>query len=108
MALSRREQAEYDRLRQKARAKTARDRGGSRRRVREDDDDDDGLFVLTGRHADNFVNKLFGRGRDVEDDDDEDDDEDEDEGEEDDEDDDDDVDEDPQPPAGNRFFRRRG
>jgi len=99
MALTRREQAEYDRLRAKrGTAKPAR-------RTREDDGDDDpdeGVYVLAGRHADGFLDRLFGpassNGHAADDDDEEDDDDDED----DEEDQADDA-----PPPGNKFFRSR-
>ena len=100
MALTRREQAEYDRLRAKrGTAKPAR-------RAREDDsgsdDPDEGVYVLAGRHADGFLDRLFGpassNGHAADDDDEEDDDDDED----DEEDQADDA-----PPPGNKFFRSR-
>lgn len=103
MALTRREQAEYDRLREKRRAQSARDSGGRsrsrRRRDEEEDDDGDHIMVFSGRQAGTFLDRMFGPSSS--DDDDEDDDEDEDP------DDDDPDDDDPEPPAGHGFFRGR-
>lgn len=103
MALNRREQAEYDRLREKARAGRARTTGRTRGRRRDEEDDDgDHIMVFSGRRADTFIDRMFGGGSSDEPDDDDDDDEDEDEDEE-----PDDEPDDPPAPSGPRFFRGR-
>ena len=98
MPWTERDQANYDRLRQKRRAAggTAGDSGRrqSRRNRREDEAGDDGLYVLSGRHADSFLDRLFGNDSSNVDDDNIDDEEEDDEEED-----------DPPAPSGNRFFR---
>jgi hypothetical protein len=106
MALTRREQAQYDALRAK--------RGTPRKAARPptaDQDDDEGVYVLAGRHADSFLDRLFGpsssnghAAADTDDDQD-DDDQDDDDQDDDDQDDDDQDDQDDAPPPANRFFR---
>ena len=94
MPWTRRDQENFDRLRQKRRAAGGTASEGNRRDRRDrrrDDEGEDGIYVISGRHADNFLSRLFGN------------DEDDDEGE-----DEDDADEDPPAPPGNRFFRGRG
>lgn len=97
------EREAYERLH--AKYGQSRSRGRSRREPEPEPDDDDGpgtegVFVLAGRHGDEFLNRMFGPGgaRLVEDDPDDEDDDDEDQ-----------DDEDP-PPArqSNRFFGSRG
>lgn len=110
MALTRREQAEYDRLRAKRRTdRTVTDGARRRPRADQDDDDHDGIFVLTGRRADGFLDRMFGPSSTAEPDDDDDDQDDDDQ-----DDDDDDDDDGPEPDPGSsaaehRYFSgRRG
>lgn len=98
MAWTRRDQADYDRLREKRRAGPARDTGQPRsRRTEPDGDDGDHIMVFSGRRADTFIDRMFGSGA-TDDDEDDGDDDDEDDGEE-------EPQDDPEPPAGNRFFK---
>lgn len=66
-----------------------------------DDDQDEGIYVLAGKHADSFLDRMFGSASNTDPDDDDDDDDDE-------PDDDDDVDDPPSRAGGSRFFGGRG
>ncbi len=115
MPLSPREQALYDRLRAKKGGSGSKTPSAPARRAkRRDADEEEGIFVLSGRHADGFLEKMFGPSKPAEPDDDEDLDDDEEDGEldDDDEDLDDDEDEepepDPEPSRGHRYFAGGG
>jgi len=91
------ERREYERLR----AKYGTGRRVTPRRDDDEDDDEGGVFVLSGRAAESFLDRMFGPGRPGDDDqDDEDDEGDDDEG--------DDDQGDPEPDRqSHRFFRGR-
>jgi hypothetical protein len=101
MALTRREQAEYDRLRAKRGGSGSKTPSGRPRSARAAErDEDEGIFVLAGRHAESFLDRMFGSDakpapepEDLDDDDDEcDDDEDE------------EPEPDPTPARGHKYF----
>lgn len=105
MALTRREQAEYDRLRAKrggSGSKTPSGNGRPRSARAAERDDDEGIFVLAGRHAESFLDRMFGASTTTPADAEPDDDDDEDLDDE-----DEDPEPDPEPSRGHRYFSGR-